>query len=562
MAGCWCVRVVGVVAAAVTAWVAVAVAAAGLAAAQSAGFDDVAEDAYYSVPVAALAERGIFAGTECTQGFCPSEPIDRKTMAVWMVRVLDGEEPPALSESSFGDVDAHSFHAPFIERMAELGVTQGCGDGTVFCPDRVVSRAQMAVFLTRAYGLPAGPDPGFLDVPGDAWYASEVASLAASGITQGCGDGTGFCPQQDTSRAHMATFIHRAENRADQPSDGPPAALGLPRFYNKYVDADDIPIVSSAAVPDAALYRARDIITEMLSQRPSLRAAMAHRGVRVAIMARSSVASDLPEFSDSDSFWDDRTKGGGFFSDPVLVIAEENLLCYSDDLFPHEDITVHEFAHAVHSVGVARQPGGSFDSRLDTAYEQAMAAGLWENTYAATNASEYWAEGVQSWLDLNDPPGFIHNKIDTREELQAYDPALAGLIQDVLGDATVSSSCHSATSGARDTNRIQGVLLGPDRTLLEGIGLWAWSGEGSNSGYSTTQPDGTFTILVPDGFFTLDIYADTGEDCPFVGWYGPDGFTTDEESATRIEVDGTDITGIEITLPAEPNELSFIEWCA
>ena len=198
--------------AAVTAWVAVA--AAAPATAQPAGFDDVAEDAYYSVPVAALAEMGIFAGTECAQGFCPGEPIDRKTMAVWMVRVLDEQEPSALSESRFDDVDARSFHAPFIERIAELGVTRGCGDGSGFCPDSVVSRAQMAVFLTRAYGLPAGPDPGFLDVPGDAWYAAAVASLAASGITVDCSDGTVFCPERDTSRAHMATFIHRAENPA------------------------------------------------------------------------------------------------------------------------------------------------------------------------------------------------------------------------------------------------------------------------------------------------------------------------------------------------------------
>ena len=117
-----------------------------------------------------------------------------------------------MSESSFGDVDARSFHAPFIERMAELGVTQGCGDGTGFCPDQTVSRAQMAVFLTRAFGLPAGADPGFVDVAGDAWYVAAVSSLVASGITQGCGDGTGFCPEQDTIRAHMAIFIHRALN--------------------------------------------------------------------------------------------------------------------------------------------------------------------------------------------------------------------------------------------------------------------------------------------------------------------------------------------------------------
>ena len=135
-------------------------------------------------------------------------------MAVWVVRVLDGADPAAVSESRFDDVDAGGFHAPFVERLAELGVTGGCGDGSGFCPDQTVSRAQMAVFLTRAYGLPAGADPGFSDVAGDAWYAAAVSSLAASGITGGCGDGSGFCPEQNTSRAQMATFIHRAENRA------------------------------------------------------------------------------------------------------------------------------------------------------------------------------------------------------------------------------------------------------------------------------------------------------------------------------------------------------------
>ncbi|MXW99719.1 MAG: S-layer homology domain-containing protein [Acidimicrobiaceae bacterium] len=192
---------------------AVAVAAAP-AGAQAGGFGDVAEGTYYSVPVEALAELGLFAGTECAEGFCPDDPIDRKTMATWVVRVLDGADPPAVSESRFDDVDAGGFHAPFIERLAELGVTGGCGDGSGFCPDQTVSRAEMAVFLTRAYGLSAGADPGFVDVAGDAWYAAAVSSLAASAITGGCGDGSGFCPQDDTSRAQMATFIHRAENRA------------------------------------------------------------------------------------------------------------------------------------------------------------------------------------------------------------------------------------------------------------------------------------------------------------------------------------------------------------
>ena len=215
------------------------------------------------------------------------------------------------------------------------------------------------------------------------------------------------------------------------------------------------------------------------------------------------------------------------------------------------------------NMGIEPQSGGfAFRQRLERTYEDALDAGLWQHTYAAENADEYWAEGVQSWFDLNDPPGFIHNEIDTRTELEEYDPALAGLIRDALGEVTVSSSCHSAASHPPTTSRIFGTVLGPDGTGVEGVALWAWSGEASTSGSTTTQPDGTFAIAVPDGSFTLDIYANTGEDCTFVGWYGPDGFTTMRESVTRVVVDGTSVSRIEIILPQELADLPFIEWCS
>ena len=131
-------------------------------------------------------------------------------MAVWTVRVLDGMDPEPVTSTRFADVDASHPHAAFIERFAELGVTKGCRDGTVFCPEGTVTRAEMAVFLTRAFKLPLGPEPGFSDVASDAWFADDIAALAASGITKGCGDGTMFCPGDDTKRAQMATFLHRA----------------------------------------------------------------------------------------------------------------------------------------------------------------------------------------------------------------------------------------------------------------------------------------------------------------------------------------------------------------
>lgn len=194
-----------------------AAATAPAAAQDGAPYADTPPDAFYAAPVASLAAAGIFAGTECDDGFCPGEPIDRATMAVWTVRVLDRIDPAPVTSTRFADVDASHPHAAFIERFADIGVTRGCGDGTNFCPDGQVTRAQMAVFLSRAYSLPEGPVPSFADMASDAWYAADVAKLTASGITKGCRDGSVFCPDQATTRAQMATFLHRGEVRAKRP---------------------------------------------------------------------------------------------------------------------------------------------------------------------------------------------------------------------------------------------------------------------------------------------------------------------------------------------------------
>ncbi len=351
----------------------------------------------------------------------------------------------------------------------------------------------------------------------------------------------------------------------------PPAGSGFDPFYEKYVDLEGLPIIASEQVADEALRQARRLLSEMLTNRRDVLATLAANNVRVAIMAESSGITELPELSDlyeafPDIDWDNRTRGGGVgptLQRPVLAIAEENLLCYSTDLFPYEDIFVHEAAHAVLNMGIEQQAGGAaFRQRLERAYQNALDDGLWHSTYAAENPDEYWAEGIQSWFDVNDPPGPIHNEINTRRELREYDPALAALVEEALGDVSVSTSCHGPGTHPQAGKKILGRMIGPDGDGVGGVLLWAWSGQVSTSGSTVTQADGSFAIAVPDGSFTLDIHADPFEGCTFVGRYGPDGFTTVRESATLVVVDGADISRIEIVLPQELDDLPFIEWCA
>ncbi len=187
--------------------------------AQGAPYEDVAPDAYYTDPIADLAGSGVFEGTECAEAqFCPDDPVLRSHMAVWIVRVLDGRDPPSVTQPRFADVGLDVWYAAHVERMFELGVTIGCGNGVNYCPDRPVKRSQMAAFLDRAFDLPEGPDPGFSDVSLEVWYADHVAALAAAGLTTGCRDGSVFCPDGITTRGQMAAFLHRAINGDPSPS--------------------------------------------------------------------------------------------------------------------------------------------------------------------------------------------------------------------------------------------------------------------------------------------------------------------------------------------------------
>ncbi|HEY3496639.1 MAG TPA: hypothetical protein VGK73_18195, partial [Polyangiaceae bacterium] len=86
--------------------------------------------------------------------------------------------------------------------------------------------------------------------------------------------------------------------------------------------------------------------------------------------------------------------------------------------------------HALRSLGLL-DSDPEWGPGLRAAYDAATAAGLWANTHAGTSAAQYWAEGVQDWYDANReavPGDGVHNEINTRAELKAYDPELAALI--------------------------------------------------------------------------------------------------------------------------------------
>ena len=70
---------------------------------------------------------------------------------------------------------------------------------------------------------------------------------------------------------------------------------GAPFFYTKYINAGGVVIVSSDAVPDAALIGAYRTILHLTSHRPDVLKAMLQHKPRISIMGLSETASNLPE---------------------------------------------------------------------------------------------------------------------------------------------------------------------------------------------------------------------------------------------------------------------------
>lgn len=118
---------------------------------------------------------------------------------------------------SFNDVPSSHWAYDWIYRLYNAGITSGCASNPLrYCPDQIVNRAQMAIFLLKGrYGPnytppPVGSSTGFNDVPTNHWAAAWIKQLAAEGITAGCGSGN-YCPDAPVTRAQMAIFLLRAK---------------------------------------------------------------------------------------------------------------------------------------------------------------------------------------------------------------------------------------------------------------------------------------------------------------------------------------------------------------
>jgi hypothetical protein len=175
-------------------------------------FSDVPPSEYYFDAVNLLKQKAITSGCGPTT-YCPASDITRAQMAVFLVRSVIGSDNFTYTLTPyFTDVPATAFGFPWIQKLRDLNITEGCATN-LFCPDDPVTRAQMAVFVIRArYGASASvgsyPYPYFTDVPEGSFGFAYIQRMYQDHITNGCGPGL-FCPNNPVTRGDMALFLMR-----------------------------------------------------------------------------------------------------------------------------------------------------------------------------------------------------------------------------------------------------------------------------------------------------------------------------------------------------------------
>lgn len=144
--------------------------------------------------------------------FCPERDITRGELAAFLRRALD---LPETTGDTYTD-DNESIFEGDIESLVAAGVHVPCNAaGDRFCPDAAVTRDVMARFLTRAFGFEASSIDAFVDDNGSP-YEPQINAIAAVRVTIGCNPPANdrFCPDRVVSRQEMASFMVRAVERS------------------------------------------------------------------------------------------------------------------------------------------------------------------------------------------------------------------------------------------------------------------------------------------------------------------------------------------------------------
>ncbi|WP_047984677.1 S-layer homology domain-containing protein [Ornithinibacillus californiensis] len=108
-------------------------------------FTDVSADDLYADYIAAVAEAGVFKGSN--RKYLPNEPLSRQQMASTLVNAFDLDTIKVEKEVKINLDNVAETHKANVQILANLGITNQLDD---FRPGEAVTRGQFATFLYKA----------------------------------------------------------------------------------------------------------------------------------------------------------------------------------------------------------------------------------------------------------------------------------------------------------------------------------------------------------------------------------------------------------------------------
>lgn len=140
--------------------------------------------------------------------FRPDNRITRAEMAMILSRIAT--KPASGNSSEYVDVKPDHWSSDAIAQVSRMGLMQGYADGT-FRPDQPITRAEMAALAARFAANATVAGAGFADTSG-IWAEEAIKAAQGAGYLNGYADGS-FGPANPLTRAEAVTVINRVLGR-------------------------------------------------------------------------------------------------------------------------------------------------------------------------------------------------------------------------------------------------------------------------------------------------------------------------------------------------------------
>ncbi|WP_217591868.1 S-layer homology domain-containing protein [Cohnella sp. GbtcB17] len=143
----------------------------------------------------------------------------------------------ALSAASASADTSGHWAGQTMAEWRRLGLIDGFPDGSLR-PDQVISRIEFVALANRLFAYKGTASLQFADVPGNAWFASQVQAAVAAGYINGFPDGT-FKPSRQLTRAEAAVMLAKLVPAIERDGANALAAFG---------DRGDVPVYARASL--------------------------------------------------------------------------------------------------------------------------------------------------------------------------------------------------------------------------------------------------------------------------------------------------------------------------